>query len=180
MKMLDEGHSSHQAAASRAHEAQPQLASLRTALPTVTRLRAFARLLCLDATQADDLVALTLLRASPTMRPSRIGPELSAWLFGRLCSYYDSEFAKCSKPSAQLSALPLSGRSDALLALARLSPRERKALLLVEAARFSVEEAARISHCTAVEFRLLLGGARTGFANAMVAFDGQTSTRAFL
>jgi RNA polymerase sigma-70 factor (ECF subfamily) len=175
MKMLDEGHNSDQAAASCAREAQPQLASLRTALPTVTRLRAFARLLCLDATQADDLVALTLLRASPTMKPSCIGPELSAWLFGRLCSYYDSEFAKRSKPSAQVSALPLSGRGDALLALARLSSREREALLLVEAARFSVEEAACISHCTAAEFRLLLGGARIGFAHAMIAIDGPTT-----
>lgn len=166
MKLLDEGQCSDQAVAYFIHEAQPQLASLRTALPTVKRLRAFARLLCLDTTQADELVALTLLRVSPTIRPSRIGPELSAWLFSRLCSCYHSEFAERSKPVAQSSALHLSGSGDAILALARLSPREREALALVEAGRFSTEEAARICHCKVVQFEQLLAEARARFAVA--------------
>ena len=174
MKMLDEGHSSDQAAAYFVREAKPQLAPLGTALSTVTRLRAFARLLCLDATQADELVALTLLRASPAIRPSHIGPELSAWLLSRLCSYYHSEFVERSKSVAQLSALNLSGHGDALLALARLSSREREVLLLVEAARVSVEEASRISHCKVAQCKLLLAGARARFAHVVIALDGRT------
>jgi len=166
MKLLDEDQSSDQAPAYFVHEVQLQLASLRTALPTVTRLRAFARLLCLDVTQADELVALTLLRASPTIRPSRIGPELSAWLFSRLCSYYHSEFTERSKPVAQLSALHVPSYGDAILALARLSSREREALVLVEAAGFSIEEAARICHCRLVRFEQLLAGARARLAVA--------------
>jgi RNA polymerase sigma-70 factor (ECF subfamily) len=167
MKMLDEGHSSDQAATYAVRETRPRPAPSRAILATVARLRAFARLLCLDATQADELVALTLLYASPTIRPSHIGPELSAWLYGRLCSYYHSEFAKRSMPAVQLSALHLSGHGDALLALARLSSKEREALVLVEAAHFSVGEAARISHCKLVQFKLLLAGARARFAVAL-------------
>jgi RNA polymerase sigma-70 factor (ECF subfamily) len=165
MKLRDEGQCYDQAVAYFIREeAQPPLASLRTALPTVARLRAFARLLCLDATQADELVALTLLRASQTIRPSRIGPELSAWLFSHLCSYYHSELVERSGPVAQLSDLHLSGYGDAIHALARLSPREREALVLVEAAGFSTEEAARICHCKLVQFEQLLTEARARLA----------------
>jgi RNA polymerase sigma-70 factor (ECF subfamily) len=174
MKMLDEGHGPDRAAAYFVHEGQPKFASLRTALPTVTRLRAFARLLCLDATQADELVALTLLRASPAIRPSHVGPELSAWLFSRMCNYYHSEFAKRSKPVPQSLALHFSGHGDALLALARLSSREREALVLVEAAGFSIKEGARICQCKLAQFKLLLARARARFAQAVIAPNGQT------
>jgi DNA-directed RNA polymerase specialized sigma24 family protein len=173
MKVLDEGHSSNQAAYF-VREAKPQPAPLGTVLSTVTRLRAFAQLLCLDATRGDELLALTLLRASPAIRPSHIGPELSAWLLSRLCSYYHSEFVERSKSEVQLSALNLSGHGDALLALARLSSREREVLLLVEAARFSVEEASRVSHCKVAQVKLLLAGARARFANVVIALDGRS------
>ena len=166
MKLLDEDQSAGQARARVIYDAQLRLAPLRTALPTVKRLRAFARLLCLNVAQADELVALTLLRASPTIRPSRIGPELSVWLFSRLCSYYHSEFTERSKPVARLSTLHLSRHGDAPLALARLSPREREALVLVEAAGFSVEDAARICHCKRAPFEQLLAEARARYALA--------------
>ena len=99
MKRSTQGHSSDQAAAYFVREAKPQLAPLGTALSTVSRLRAFARLLCLDATQADELVALTLLRASPAIRPSHIGPELSAWLLSRCVAITISEVVQRSKAS---------------------------------------------------------------------------------
>jgi len=166
MKLLDEDQSYDQAPARFIYKPQLRLAPLRTVLPTVKRLRAFARLLCLDVAQADELVALTLLRASPTIRPSRIGPELSVWLFSRLCSYYHSEFTERSKPVARLSTLHLSGHGDAPLALARLSPREREALVLVEAAGFSVEDAARICHRKLAQFEQLLAEARARYALA--------------
>jgi DNA-directed RNA polymerase specialized sigma24 family protein len=166
MKLLDEDQNSDRAPACFRYEAQRQVAPLRSALPTVARLRAFARLLCLDVTQADELVALTLLRASPTIRPSRIGPELSVWLFSRLCSYYHSEFTERSKPVAQWSVFHAPNYGDAALALAQLSAREREALGLVDAAGFSIKEGASICHCTRAEFEQLLADARSHFAVA--------------
>jgi DNA-directed RNA polymerase specialized sigma24 family protein len=47
-------------------------------------------------------------------------------------------------------------------------------LLLVEAARFSVEEASRVSHCKVAQVKLLLAGARARFANVVIAFDGRS------
>ena len=47
-----------------------------------------------------------------------------------------------------------------------LSPREREALVLVEAAGFSVEDAARICHRKLAQFEQLLAEARARYALA--------------
>jgi hypothetical protein len=41
---------------------------------------------------AEQLVEITLLRAGAVMKPSNIGPNLSAWLFSRLRQYYYHEY----------------------------------------------------------------------------------------
>ncbi len=132
------------------------------ALASIGRLRTLAVLLCLDFDLADELVALTLTRASVGMNPRHFEPNLSTWLYGRLRGYYYRDYAHRA------------ARHDApadirFAALAELSAAQREALVLVEAVGCSVSEAARICRCPKDRFKQLMRSARETLARKLPA-----------
>ncbi len=139
-------------------------------LATIAKLRAFAVLLCMDVDLADDLVHITLLRTGVAMSSFEQGGDASAWLFGKLRSYFYSEYASRSAPNLGANAdgwptnqVHVAGPAHGALlaALAKLSPEQREALVLVEAAGFCHSEAARICRCRPDTFKDLVDRART-------------------
>ena len=149
-------------------EAVPQPELPQALIATVARLRAFAVLLCLNEKFAEELTAVTLLRASVGMTFSSIDLRFSTWLFARLRSYYYGECASCSSLAAQQAhAIWLSRDSqfnDTLAVLAGLTSAEREALALTEAVGCSFSEAAQVCQCSTVQFK-----ARLTVANANLA-----------
>ena len=131
-------------------------ASLRDALVgEMTNLRAFAVSLCGDRERADDLVQETLFKAWNHLDSFREGTNLKAWLFTILRNTYFSERRKRRREvedadgsyAATLASRPEQhghmDMQDFRVALKRLPDDQREALILVGAAGFSYEEAAR-------------------------------------
>jgi RNA polymerase sigma-70 factor (ECF subfamily) len=143
-------------------------------IETVARLRALAVLLCLDVELAEELVGVTLTRASVGFDPSRFDPNLSAWLYRRLRSYYYRDYAPHHEAS-RAPAFRTIDQSAAFAALAELPVEQREALILVETAGFSLNEAAAISRCTRSRFKELLRRARAGLARALPLHKSGTS-----
>jgi DNA-directed RNA polymerase specialized sigma24 family protein len=153
--------------------AAPDYSDLKT---TITKLRSFSLLLCLDNDLADHLVEITLVRAGVCMSPSRLGRNTLGWLCGRLRSYYYREFAAC-----QTSA-PADGRDraalvshfqgvgeDVLDVLAALPTEQREALVLTEAMGFSRAQAARIASTPMHVFKVRIEEARAFAATSLSA-----------
>ena len=125
----------------------------------IPNLRAFARSLVSNPSQADDLVQGALTRALSNLDKFEAGTNLRAWMFTILRNLYYSELRKrrrevedtdggyaamlASQPN-QISALEL---KDFRQALALLPPEQREALVLIGASGFSYEDAARICGC---------------------------------
>jgi len=142
-------------------------------LETVAKLRALSILLCLDVELAEQLVAVTLTRAGAGFDPSRFDPNLTAWLYRRLRSYYYRDHT-----GHDISAARTVRNSAAFAALAQLSVEQREALVLVEAAGFSPNEATAICRCTRNRFRELLRRARAAVARALPPEKSETSKTA--
>lgn len=135
-------------------------ASLRhQVLEFLPALRAFARSLTRNRTEADDLVQETLLKALSNIDKFDPGTNLRAWLFTILRNTYYTEIRKRRRESEGISALAqqdtnigpsqewsatLSSLKDAL---ALLPDDQREALVLVGAAGLSYEEAAEVCGC---------------------------------
>jgi RNA polymerase sigma-70 factor (ECF subfamily) len=125
----------------------------------MTNLRAFAVSLCGDRERADDLVQETLFKAWNHLESFREGTNLKAWLFTILRNTYFSERRKRRREvedtdgsyAATLASRPEQhghmDMQDFRVALKRLPDDQREALILVGAAGFSYEEAAKISGC---------------------------------
>lgn len=125
----------------------------------IPNLRAFARSLVNNPSQADDLVQGALTRALANLDKFEAGTNLRAWMFTILRNLYYSELRKrrrevedadggyaamlSSQPN-QLAALEL---KDFRKALAQLPTEQREALVLIGASGFSYEDAARICGC---------------------------------
>jgi RNA polymerase sigma-70 factor (ECF subfamily) len=146
-------------------------AQRRALLETVARLRAFAILLSMDVGLADELVEVTLVRASVGISPSSLGVNLSTWLFSRLRSYYYREFARRSMPAGaqgpRPGQYPSGEHGDTLAALAKLPAEQREALVLIEAAGLSMGDAARICRRPPGRFKALVESARTNLARLL-------------
>ncbi|MFS8036362.1 sigma-70 family RNA polymerase sigma factor [Xanthobacter sp. AM11] len=133
---------------------------LRTqVLEFLPALRAFARSLTRNRTEADDLVQETLLKALSNMEKFDLGTNLRAWLFTILRNTYYTEIRRRRRENDGMSALAqqdtnigpsqewsatLSSLKDAL---AKLPDDQREALVLVGAAGLSYEEAAEVCGC---------------------------------
>jgi RNA polymerase sigma-70 factor (ECF subfamily) len=125
-------------------------------LGAVPSLRAFAISLTNDPIRADDLVQDTLLRALSRMDQFERGTNLNAWLFTILRNLFHSEFRKRRReiedPDAAMAqraaVLPEQGAwldwADFGVALAKLPPEQREAILLIGAEGFSYDETADI------------------------------------
>ena len=141
--------------------------------PTVTiaRLRGFAFLLSMDVDLADRLVEVTLLRASVVASFSGLGESLFPWLLSRLRSYYYREH---ERGRLQIDGVELALRSESesqdefLMALAKLVPEQREALVLIEAVCLSHDEAARICRKSREQFKSLMTSAQANLVFHLV------------
>jgi RNA polymerase sigma-70 factor, ECF subfamily len=125
-------------------------------LAAVPRLRAFAISLSRHVDRADDLVQEALTCAIASINSFQPGTNMSAWLFIILRNLFRSEYRKRRREvedtdgryAETLKSSPEQHSRLAIeefrVALAKLSPDLREALLLVGASGFSYEEAAAI------------------------------------
>ncbi|WP_328288545.1 sigma-70 family RNA polymerase sigma factor [Paracoccus lichenicola] len=122
-------------------------------------LRAFARGLCRGGQDPDDLVQETLLRAIEYADSYRPGTNLRAWLFTIMRSRFYNNCRRAGRETTGqidcVSALPASQPSqewhlrhkEMLLALDRLPPHYREALVLISVLGESYVNAAVILDC---------------------------------
>jgi RNA polymerase sigma-70 factor (ECF subfamily) len=125
----------------------------------VPQLNSFARSLCRDGVRADDLVQEALARAIDNLERFQPGTNLKAWLFTIVRNEHYSQLRRrkfeavgvdtdlLPEPSVQPDHDGELELRDLNRALARLSPGQRTALILVSASGFSYEEAASICGC---------------------------------
>ena len=119
-------------------------------------LRAFAISLTRNATQADDLVQDTVLKAWTNLDKFQEGTNMRAWLFTILRNTFYSNRRKAVREVAdvdgiltdQLSEKPAhDGRlqlGEFRAALAKLPPEQREVLTLIGVLQYSYEEAAEV------------------------------------
>jgi RNA polymerase sigma-70 factor (ECF subfamily) len=124
----------------------------------IVNLRRYAYVLCRNPTDADDLVQETLMKAIAAAHTYRPGHELRAWLFGILHNCFLShrrQFARRARAATFLSTAAadysdpsIHERSlDAqytLRMLARLTPDQQAAMILIAVEGLSYEEAAAL------------------------------------
>ena len=142
-------------------------------------LRAFAFSLCRQHERADDLVQETLLKAWNHLDSFQEGTNLRAWLFTILRNTYFSECRRRRREvedrdgtkAAELAVHPDQqghlDMQDFRRALNMLPLDQREALILVGAAGFSYEEAAKISDCAVGTIKSRVNRARAKLAEML-------------
>jgi RNA polymerase sigma-70 factor, ECF subfamily len=126
-------------------------------LNIVPDMRAFARFLVRNPTDADDLVQDAIVRALRSYSQFDLGTNIKAWAFTILRNTRLNEMRKRRlesldepgvilppTPANQLQSVEL---TEVLAVLATLSPVHREVLTLVRAGGFSYEEAAQVMKC---------------------------------
>jgi RNA polymerase sigma-70 factor (ECF subfamily) len=135
---------------------------VRAELPRhIPALRGYARALCRDAGQADDLVQDTMLRALDEGRVWQPGTVLRAWLFTVLRHLWTEGHRTRRRRERLLSPPPQQAPggagtaeiTDVARALDRLPPAQREALILLGGQGFSAEEAGDICGVPAATMR---------------------------
>jgi RNA polymerase sigma-70 factor, ECF subfamily len=150
-----------------AASAKPQSPEQSPARATIARLRAFSLLLCMDTKIANELVEITLVRASVSTDLSHLNPSHLAWLISRLRSYFYAKYAHRQVPVGPrppLFAVTWQRHGDLLAALSGLTVEQREALILIEAAGLSYKEGARICHRPFLTFKKFVEQARVDLA----------------
>ena len=150
-----------------------------TMLEAVPNLRAFAISLSRNVDRADDLVQETLLRAIDNIDSFQAGTNMSAWLFTILRNLFRSEYRKRRREvedpegayADTLTSVPeQQGRiefEEFRVALAKLAPDQREAIILVGASGFSYEEAAAICDCAVGTIKSRVNRARIRLAEVL-------------
>ncbi|MDX2157063.1 MAG: sigma-70 family RNA polymerase sigma factor [Hyphomicrobiaceae bacterium] len=148
-------------------------------------LRAFARTLCGNADQADDLVQETLVKAWRSRDSYVQGTNLKAWLFTILRNTFLSERRKRKyevhdtdgKLAQQLSVKGAqSGHMDLVdfsKAFDTLPEEQREALVLVGAEGFAYEEAAAMCNCAVGTIKSRVNRARCKLAELLGVESGE-------
>lgn len=148
-------------------------------LAAVPSLRAFAISLCGNVDRADDLVQETLLKALANIDSFEPGTNMPAWLFTILRNHFRSVYRKRrrevedvdGKLAERQTTLPEQGSrmefQDLRVALSKLPPDHREALILVGASGFSYEEAAAICGCAVGTVKSRVNRARKRLAELM-------------
>jgi len=138
-----------------AHATSPHFE--RDLVALIPHMRAFARSLCGDAAQADDLAQDALSKALKARDSYQLGTNMKAWLFMIVRNQFYSEKRRCWRGSqldpevAERTLIAVDDPSAALeldevrQALQMLPDVQREALVMVGAGGFSYEEAAAIS-----------------------------------
>lgn len=142
-------------------------------------LRAFAWTLSRNATDADDLVQDTLVKAWANRERFEAGTNLRAWLFTILRNTWYSAVAKRRREVADEDGKHAAGLSaeasqdwaiemdDLRAALDKLPPEHREAIVMVGAAGLSYEEAAEIAGCALGTIKSRVNRARNRLAELM-------------
>ncbi|HAQ36548.1 MAG: RNA polymerase subunit sigma-70 [Maricaulis sp.] len=145
----------------------------------IPHLRAFARSLCNNAAEADDLAQEALVKAWQARERFEPGTNLKAWVFMILRNHFYSERRKAwrknetsddglesmsTMPAGQDSILEL---ADLRHALSSLPPEQREALILVGAGGFAYEEVAEICECAVGTIKSRVNRARAALAKLM-------------
>ena len=122
-------------------------------------LRAFARMMARDATEADDLAQEALAKAWQSRASFTPGTNLKAWMFMILRNQFYSEkrrswrSVELDQEAAERTLIAINDPNAALelnelrMALAALPSEQREALILVGAAGMPYEEVAEICGC---------------------------------
>lgn len=151
----------------------------RDLVGALPHLRAFARGLCGRPDFADDLVQETAIKAWTARARFIPGTNIRAWTFAILRNHYLSELRRNRHqadydPDAVERLLVMEADqeapvhlSDMEVALAKLSPERREALLLVGAGGFTYEEAAEISDCAIGTMKSRVARARAELAQML-------------
>jgi RNA polymerase sigma-70 factor, ECF subfamily len=168
-----------------AHDTWQFVQDFRAELLTmIPQLRAFARMLCCDKNNADELSLKTLAKA----RYSRhaVGPEtnLKAWLFTIARNeFYSNRHYELRKappkqgaakgnPSYSAGKIRSADVPDTMGALRLLPDQFREALILVSASSCSYEEAAKICSCPIGTVKSRIFRARRALAANFDALSG--------
>ncbi len=164
---------------SRAAAAAPDLRT--QVLELLPALRAFARSLTRNRTEADDLVQETFLKALSNIDKFDPGTNLRAWLFTILRNTYYTEIRKRRRESDGMSSLAQQDTnmgpgqewsvtlSSLKEALEMLPSDQREALVLVGAAGLSYEEAAEVCNCALGTIKSRVNRARAKLLTLMGA-----------
>ncbi|MDR2856546.1 MAG: sigma-70 family RNA polymerase sigma factor [Novosphingobium sp.] len=151
----------------------------RDLLAVLPHLRAFARGLCGRPDFADDLVQETAIKAWSARDRFMPGSNMRAWTFAILRNHYLSELrrnrhqAEYDPDSAERLLVMDADQeaplhlSDMELALRKLSPERREALMLIGAGGFTYEEAAKICGCAVGTMKSRVARARDQLAHLL-------------
>ena len=149
----------------------------------IPALRAFAWSLSHNGSDADDLVQDTLIKAWTNREKFEPGTNLRAWMFTILRNTYYTHVLRRRREvrdemgeyAGQLKTPATQDWSVAMrtlqLALQRLPPEHREALILVGAAGLSYEEAAEICGCALGTIKSRVNRARARLLKIMDADD---------
>src|SRR3954454_13381553 len=166
-----------------AHSGTVEPAMRDALLAAVPSLRAFAISLTNNVDRADDLVQDTLLRAIAHIGRFERGTNLNAWLFTILRNLFHSEYRKRRREvedpegsyASHLASPPEQGAkldlADLRVALTKLPPDQREALLLVGAAGLPYEDVAAIMDCAVGTVKSRVNRARLRLAQ-LLGLDG--------
>lgn len=152
-------------------------------------LRAFARSLCRDRFEADDLTQETLTRAWQARSSYEPGTNMRAWLLKILRNSYYSDRRRAKRQAvwndeAADRILISSGSQSASLdlgelhrAMSMLPDEQREALILVGAGGVAYEEAATICGCALGTIKSRVARARRAVAAALNGTGGALGPR---
>ncbi len=153
----------------------------------IPALRAFAVSLTGRSGWADDLVQETLVKAWANQASFQLGSRMQAWLFTILRHEYYSEYRRrrheVPDPDGMIAArLTTHAAQDGhvafrefRVALAKLAPGHREALILVGASGMSYEEAAAIANCAVGTMKSRVARARGKLAQLLGSDDEQSA-----
>jgi RNA polymerase sigma-70 factor, ECF subfamily len=168
---------------------EPAPSGIRAAMVALMpSLRAFARSLCPNPAQADDLVQDALVKALANIQRFEPGTNLRAWMFTILRNTYYSDLRKRRREvedadgvhAAKLAQRPeqpgVSDLEDFKIAFAQLGEDHREALSLVGAFGLSYEEAAEICGCAVGTVKSRVNRARARLADLLGLSLDEVST----
>ena len=152
-------------------------------LATLPSLRAFAISLTGNRDAADDLVQDAILRAWTNLDKFEPGSSMTAWLFTILRNAFYSEYRKSRREvddpdglhAGRLGTPPNQSYTceyqELLEALAKLSPGQREALILIGAQGMTYDEAAHVSGVPSGTMKSRVARARARLAQLMFMDD---------
>ncbi|MBS0409616.1 MAG: sigma-70 family RNA polymerase sigma factor [Proteobacteria bacterium] len=149
----------------------------------IPQLRAFARTLAGDATQADDLAQDAMMKAWSARESFELGTNMKAWTFMILRNQFYSEKRRSWRQSQldqEAAERTLVAPDDPMAPVAldelrqglgMLPPEQREALILVGAGGFAYEEAAAICGCAVGTVKSRVSRARRALEAVLEAGD---------